>query len=61
MLVALELVALKVDLETRRRVKILAAERGLEMWELVHDLIDAEWLKRQSQQPPSDRQAGQEN
>ena len=42
-MVALELVAMKVDPDTRRRVKILAAERGVEMWELVMGLVNREW------------------
>lgn len=39
------LVALKVDPETRRRVRVLAAKRDVEMWELVRSLVDAEWVK----------------
>lgn len=36
------LVALKVLPETRQLVKVLAAQRGLEMWELVAVLVERE-------------------
>ena len=45
-----ELVALKVDAETRQRVKVLAAQQGVEMWELVRRLVESEWRK----DPPKD-------
>jgi hypothetical protein len=59
MLLALELVALKVAKETRQRVKVMAAERRIEMWELVMDLVDREWEKAgqksiSSNQPKAD-------
>jgi hypothetical protein len=54
----LELKAMKVDPETRQRVKVLAAEQGREMWELVRDLVNEAWLKRPQNQPPSEREAG---
>lgn len=50
---ARDLVALKVDRETRRRLKILAVNRGVEMWDLVRLLVESEWQKV----PPKDYNA----
>ena len=47
-----DLVALKVTAETRQRVKILAAQQGIEMWELVHRLVESEWGKSPSKDYP---------
>jgi hypothetical protein len=58
-MLALELVAMKVDPDTRQKVKVLAAERGVEMWELVMELVEEEW--RKSKQPPASKKQPNED
>jgi len=48
----LELVAMKVLPQTRQMIKVLAAEQGREMWELVMDLAHAEWKRTKGDTPP---------
>jgi len=45
-------VTLRVDAETRARIKILAAQDRVEMWELVRRLVAAEYRRRGMETEP---------
>jgi hypothetical protein len=40
------LVQIKVDPETRRRVRVLASEDEVEMGEIIRLLVEREWIAR---------------